>query len=265
MPQSTNGSKRSKQPHSIARWTGADARRIRSRPPARSEWFPIRTTDRSPVESMKPTPPRSRSTVETSPPITCRNSASNVSAVERLSSPMARTMSASPACTTWRVSGLSSRAPLVGPTFCAAGGALPQTRQLGPASFSSSRGIGTKLEQVQVTRGSPSGCGDRRASSLRTPRSARSSCAPPYPGGPSPVVTPTLRQRFGAHLKPAYRPERLNRCNRVRCRATASRGGGRTRPSRPAGRAWRRPLRRRPRSRPRPERRRSFPRCWRSG
>jgi hypothetical protein len=197
MPQSTNGSKRSKQPHSIARRTGADARRIRSRPPARSEWFPIRTTDRRPVESMKPTPPRSRSTVETSPPITSRNFASNVSAVERLSSPVARTMSASPACSTWTVSCLCSRVPLVGRTFCAAGGALPQTRQLGPASFSPSRGIGTKLEQAQVTGASPSGCRDRPASSLRTPRSARSSCVSPVSQWPiarsNPDTPPAIR------------------------------------------------------------------------
>ena len=109
MPQSTNGSKCSKPPHSIPCWTGADACRSRSRPPARSEWFAIRTTDRMPVGSMKPTPPRSRMTVEASPLITSRNSASKVSAVERLSSPMAETMSASPACSTWTVSGPSLR------------------------------------------------------------------------------------------------------------------------------------------------------------
>jgi hypothetical protein len=196
MPQSANGSKCLKPPHSIACWTGADARRIRSRPPVRSEWFPIRSTDRRPVESMKPTPPRSRSTVEASPPITSRNPASNVSAVEQLSSPMARTMSASPARSTWTVSGLSSRVPLVGPTFCAAGGALPQTRQLGPASFSPSRGIGTKLGQAQVTRGPPSGCGDRPASSLRTRRRLGHPALPRIPvahARTNPEIPPPIR------------------------------------------------------------------------
>jgi hypothetical protein len=109
MPQSTNGSKCSKPPPSSACWTDADGRRIRSRAPARSDWFAIRTTDRRPVESMKRTSPRSRTTVEASPLIASRNSASNVSAVERLRSPMARTVSTSPACSIRIVSGPSCR------------------------------------------------------------------------------------------------------------------------------------------------------------
>ena len=109
LSQSPRGRRRPMPPHSIASWTCADGFRIRSRPPFRREWFAIRSTDRSPVESMNPTPLRSRTTVEGSRSIPCPSSTSNLSAVERLSSPLARTMSTSPACSKSTASGASLR------------------------------------------------------------------------------------------------------------------------------------------------------------
>jgi hypothetical protein len=96
---------------SMTRSTGADPRSKRSRPPLRRDSFAIKSTTRSPAESTKVTPPRSRITAEASPAIAFRSAASRVEAFTRSSSPMALTTSASPSCSTRTVSPPYAPAP----------------------------------------------------------------------------------------------------------------------------------------------------------
>jgi hypothetical protein len=223
MPQSTDGSKCSKPLPSSACWTDADGRRIRSRAPARSDWFAIRTTDRRPVESMKRTSPRSRTTVEASPLIASRNSASNVSAVERVSSPMARTVSTSPACSIRIVSGPSWRVLSQWSITCSNPGTPSPTRPLleggriapqgSRKSAVSCENRGGSRSRGRVFRGPPSG--NPRAH-LGNPRRASRCRAPVLP-------TPTVGLAYGwlivmADLNVPSRPSSA--------RASALRGRG---------------------------------------